>query len=171
MDGWMFKVALPRSWPCCWVLSVKSLQRHKLPNVNQTNARSETVKIIWQPRDIPSMKLIETELSYSFMDIGPIAKYHALHTDHAQKLHELPDEHLQDMLPVAKRIALAIGCEDYNILQNNGRPAHQFVDHVHFHVIPKPSKSDEEGLVIGWPAQAFTKDELQKSYEELKSRL
>ena len=37
--------------------------------------------------------------------------------------------------PVAKSIAKAIGAEDYNILQNNGRLAHQLVDHVHFHVV------------------------------------
>ena len=32
--------------------------------------------------------------------------------------------------PVAKNIARAIGAENYNILQNNGRLAHQLVDHV-----------------------------------------
>jgi diadenosine tetraphosphate (Ap4A) HIT family hydrolase len=31
---------------------------------------------------------------------------------------------------VAKQIAKASGAEDYNILQNNGRIAHQVVDHV-----------------------------------------
>ncbi len=36
---------------------------------------------------------------------------------HAQKLHELPDEYLADALPITKKIALALGCEDYNILQ------------------------------------------------------
>lgn len=40
-------------------------------------------------------------------------------------MHELPDEHLTDILPIAKKIALAQGVEDYNILQNNGRLAHQ----------------------------------------------
>ncbi len=29
----------------------------------------------------------------------------------------------------------------------------QVVDHVHFHMIPKPSASDEAGLVVGWPTQ------------------
>jgi diadenosine tetraphosphate (Ap4A) HIT family hydrolase len=45
------------------------------------------------------------------------------------------------------------------------------VDHVHFHVIPKPTASDEEGLVVGWPAKATPKDELTKFYEELKGKL
>ena len=47
----------------------------------------------------------------------------------------------------------------------------QVVKHVHFHVIPKPSDSDKEGLVIGWPQQTLEKEELQKAYEELKSKL
>ena len=53
------------------------------------------------------------------------------------------------------------------MLQNNGRLAHQEVDHVHFHLIPKPN--DNEGLGIGWPAQKLEMDELKKYYtgEEL----
>lgn len=37
--------------------------------------------------------------------------------DHAEKLHQVPDEYLADMLPIAKKIAVAQGAEDYNILQ------------------------------------------------------
>jgi hypothetical protein len=37
--------------------------------------------------------------------------------DHAEKLHQLPDEYLADMLPIAKKIAVAQGAENYNILQ------------------------------------------------------
>ena len=42
---------------------------------------------------------------------------------------------------------------------------------MHFHVIPKPSASDEEGLVIGWPAQTPAKEELVKVMEEMKGKL
>lgn len=40
-------------------------------------------------------------------------------------MHELPDEYLADAMPIAKKIAVAQGIENYNILQNNGRIAHQ----------------------------------------------
>ncbi|KAJ7101527.1 HIT-like domain-containing protein [Mycena belliarum] len=121
--------------------------------------------------EIPSYKLLETELSFSFLDIGPVSKGHALVIPkyHAQKMHELPDEYLADAMPIAKKIAIAQGAEDYNILQNNGRLAHQEVDHVHFHVIPKPSK--ERGLGVGWPAEPMAKEELQAIYEEMKGKL
>lgn len=32
-------------------------------------------------------------------------------------MHELPDEYLADAMPVAKKIALAVGAVDYNVLQ------------------------------------------------------
>lgn len=88
------------------------------------------------------------------------------------KMHELSDESLADLLPVAKKIAKAVGADNYNILQNNGREAHQVVDHVHFHFIPKKSISDEsEGLVIGWPAKEGNKDEIKAYCEELKAKM
>ena len=37
--------------------------------------------------------------------------------------------------PVAKKIVTATGANDYNLLQNNGRGAHQMVDHVR---LPSP---------------------------------
>ncbi|KIO33981.1 hypothetical protein M407DRAFT_166191 [Tulasnella calospora MUT 4182] len=122
---------------------------------------------------IPSVKLIETEHSYSFLDIFPLAKGHALVIPkyHGVKLHDIPDEYLSDTLAIAKKVAIASGFVDYNILQNNGRNAHQVVDHVHFHIIPKPSKSDEEGLVIGWPMKPADQDALKAYAEELKPKL
>lgn len=57
--------------------------------------------------------------------VSPRIRLILRHPDHAQKLHELPDEYLADAMPIAKKIALAQGAENYNVLQNNGRLAHQ----------------------------------------------
>ncbi|GAA6016886.1 hypothetical protein JCM8202_004469 [Rhodotorula sphaerocarpa] len=123
--------------------------------------------------DIPSFKLVETDNLFSFLDIGPLSKGHALVIPkyHAAKLHDVPDAHLGEILKTLKKIAAAQGLENYNVLQNNGRIAHQEVDHVHFHLIPKPSASDSEGLVVGWPAQKADMNELKAYYEELKTKL
>jgi len=114
-----------------------------------------------------------TGSALAFLDINPLSKGHALVIPkyHAEKLHDLPDQYMIDILPIAKKIAMAQGFENYNILQNNGRIAHQDVPHVHIHVIPKPASSDEEGLGIGWPQKSADKDELGKIYEEIKARL
>ncbi|KAF4617919.1 hypothetical protein D9613_005768 [Agrocybe pediades] len=121
--------------------------------------------------EIPSFKLLESETSFAFLDIGPLSKGHALIIPkyHAEKVHELPDEYLHDVLPLAKKIAFAQGVPDYNILQNNGRLAHQEVPHVHFHVIPKPD--EKQGLGIGWPTVQMEKEELQKVFEDMKKKL
>jgi diadenosine tetraphosphate (Ap4A) HIT family hydrolase len=88
---------------------------------------------------------------------------------HGAKLHDIPDDQLSEVLSVTKKIAIAQGVEDYNILQNNGRIAHQEVDHVHFHLIPKPNQT--EGLGIDWPTQKADQSELKKLLEEIKSKM
>ncbi|KAM0751045.1 HIT-like protein [Meredithblackwellia eburnea MCA 4105] len=122
---------------------------------------------------IPSFKLVETDKTFAFLDIGPLSKGHALVIPkyHGAKLHDIPDDSLTELLPIAKKLAIATGAVDYNILQNNGRIAHQQVDHVHFHMIPKPSDSDKEGLVVGWPTKAGDMAELKAYAEEIKGKL
>ncbi|CDO95595.1 unnamed protein product [Kluyveromyces dobzhanskii CBS 2104] len=128
--------------------------------------------------EIPSFKLIETQHSFSFLDIQPTAENHILIIPkyHGGKLHNIPDEFLADLLPVTKKLVKAIGCDQdgpdgpgYNILQNNGRIAHQEVDHVHFHLIPKKTK--ESGLIVGWPAQETDFAKLGQLHQELLAKL
>ncbi|KAG8760768.1 hypothetical protein FRC14_002064 [Serendipita sp. 396] len=122
---------------------------------------------------IPSSKILETELTYAFLDINPLSKGHSLVIPKycGEKLVDIPDEFLADAMPVAKKIAVALGAENYNILQNNGKIAHQVVPHVHFHVIPKPSPSDQEGLVIGWPNKPADMEEIKTLLAELQTKL
>eukprot|EP00941_MAST-03F_sp_MAST-3F-sp1_P003855 g3855.t1 len=105
---------------------------------------------------IPSFKIYDSPLVYAFMDINPLSRGHCLVIPKKKYefLHEMPEETSAAIGRVLPRIAKAVmkvtGCKDYNILQNNGKNAHQFVPHVHFHIIPKPSKS--AGLQVGWGA-------------------
>ncbi|MCJ1372957.1 Adenosine 5'-monophosphoramidase [Loxospora ochrophaea] len=121
--------------------------------------------------DIPSFKLFESERIFAFLDIQPLSKGHALVIPkaHGAKLTDIPDDQLQEILPVAKKLVLATGAENYNILQNNGAIAHQQVNHVHFHMIPKPNV--EEGLRIGWPMQKTDMDKLKSLFEEIKAKM
>ncbi|KAG0681279.1 Adenosine 5'-monophosphoramidase [Pichia californica] len=128
--------------------------------------------------EIPSFKLIETTHSYSFLDIQPTSKGHLLVIPkyHGAKLHNLPDEYLHDILPIVKKLTIASGLAidgsegiGYNILQNNGRIAHQEVDHVHFHLIPK--RDEKTGLIVGWPSENADMSELSEYAKELVSKL
>jgi len=60
---------------------------------------------------------------------------------------------------IAAAILKATGASNFNILQNNGRPAHQEVGHVHFHIIPK--HDDGSGLMTKgksfWPSKPLDK--------------
>ncbi|RIA95818.1 HIT-like domain-containing protein [Glomus cerebriforme] len=122
-------------------------------------------------REIPSTKIFETDLSYAFLDVGPLSEGHTLIIPkyHAKFLHELPDENLADLLPVVKKVAVATGAEQYNVLQNNGPLAHQVVEHVHFHVIPKPNET--EGLGIRWPTKKPSLEELETVGKKMLERL
>ncbi|CAH0050105.1 unnamed protein product [Clonostachys solani] len=121
--------------------------------------------------EIPSFKLFESDKTFAFLDIGPLSKGHALviPKHHGAKLTDIPDDSLTELLPVLKKIANASGAVDYNVLQNNGRIAHQEVDHVHFHLIPKPNES--EGLGIVWNSQQPDMDKLKILAEEIKSKI
>ena len=95
----------------------------------------------------------------AFLDIGPLSRGHTLviPKEAIETLDQLSDEAsaaIGRVLPrLCRAVMAATGCRDYNVLQNNGARAHQAVDHVHFHIIPKPRAG--EGLGIGWPASAI----------------
>ena len=100
--------------------------------------------------DIPSYKIYESDLLFAFMDINPLSEGHCLiiPKEHKKTLHMTSNEALSEILPLASKIVNALGIEDYNLLQNNGKVAHQAVMHAHFHIIPKPDS--EQGLGIEW---------------------
>ncbi|KAG2171312.1 hypothetical protein INT43_002934 [Umbelopsis isabellina] len=120
---------------------------------------------------IPSHKVAETDKSYAFLDIGPLSEGHTLVIPkyHAEFMHEVPDEYLADAMPLAKKIAVASKLQYYNILQNNGKLAHQEVPHVHFHIIPK--NSQEDGLTMGWKQRSVDQDQLKAKLAEIKQNL
>jgi len=92
---------------------------------------------------------------------------------HSEKLDEVPDQYLADLLPLAKKIAQSTGHADYNLLQNNGKMAFQHVPHVHLHLIPKPNV--EDGMIFR-PEDISRKverpmDELGKILENMRAAL
>ncbi|KAA1468134.1 HIT-like protein [Dentipellis sp. KUC8613] len=124
---------------------------------------------------IPSFQVYETEYSLAFLDISPVSEGHTqvIPKYHAKTLGDLPDEYLRDILPAVKKVALATGVEQYNVIQNNGKMAFQHVDHVHFHVVPKPN--EQEGLILtvgqNWPQTKPEKEVLAATLAKMKARI
>lgn len=104
--------------------------------------------------EIPCHRIYEDEHVLAFLDINPLAPGHTLVIPKkaAETLDKLSDEAAAAIGRVLPRISRAVlaatGATHFNVLQNNGTPAHQAVFHVHFHIIPK--LADGRGLGISW---------------------
>ena len=98
------------------------------------------------------------------------SKGHALilPKEHYKNLYELDDEIAAKALVLAKKMITkltdVLGCDGYNIVQNNGEVAGQTVFHFHIHLIPR-YEGDEVGL--GWKMGELT-DEVR---DEILSKL
>jgi len=113
--------------------------------------------------EIPCHKVYEDERVLAFLDVNPLSRGHTL------VIPKEPSETLEQVAPddaaalgralvkVARAVLAATGASAYNVLQNNGASAHQAVQHVHFHIIPK--YDDGTGLGIGWKASKLTAED------------
>jgi histidine triad (HIT) family protein len=118
--------------------------------------------------EIPCHRVYEDEHVLAFLDIHPLSRGHTLviPKEPAETLDQLSDvaaAALGRVLPrIARAVMAATGARDYNVLQNNGIAAHQAVQHVHFHIIPK--LDDGSGLGIDWrPIKLEGSTELAKA--------
>jgi histidine triad (HIT) family protein len=113
--------------------------------------------------EIPCFKVYEDNQVIAFLDVGPLSQGHTLliPKEPASMLHELSDDSagaIGRALPrICRAVMRATGATDYNVLQNNGSLAHQAVNHVHFHIIPK--FSEETGLGIRWNSTSLDREE------------
>jgi len=123
---------------------------------------------------IPCHRLYEDEHVLSFLDIGPLSKGHTLiiPKGHWVQVDAVPDDVAASIGRIIPRLSRAIiaatGATAWNVLQNNGAAAHQVVQHVHFHIIPK---FDNAGLGIDWPADALGNDEAAKLKQAIGEKL
>ncbi len=120
--------------------------------------------------EIPSKTLYEDEDFRVILDLGPASKGHALilPKNHYANLYELPEETAGEVMKLAKRIAAQmterLGCEGFNLVQNNGELAGQTVFHFHMHLIPRYR---EDGQKIGWKPQEVSQEELEETRKQI----
>lgn len=111
--------------------------------------------------DIPSATIYEDNDFRVILDIEPASKGHALilPKEHYANLYELSDELAAKALIVAKKVITKmtgiLGCDGYNVVQNNGEAAGQTVFHFHIHLIPRYKDDD---VNIGWKQGSLTEE-------------
>ena len=124
--------------------------------------------------DISAEKVLEDEACVAFMDVGPLAEGHVLliPKGHYETLDQVPPEAAGAMLrhlpALVRAVRSATGCEGANVLQNNGRVAHQVVPHVHFHVIPRNAG---DAFHFNWPAGNYREGRMAQIAEQIRRGL
>lgn len=120
--------------------------------------------------EIPSKTLYEDDSFRVILDLGPATKGHALilPKEHYADLYELPEDAAGEVMKLAKKMVTKmterLGCEGFNLVQNNGDLAGQTVFHFHMHMIPRYQADRQK---IGWKPQEVTQEEL----EEIKNTI
>ena len=112
--------------------------------------------------EIPTATLYEDEDFRVILDANPAAKGHALiiPKEHYANLYELDDELAGKVLVLAKKMITKLtdilGCDGYNIVQNNGEAAGQTVFHFHMHLIPR---CKDDGVGVIWKMGELTEED------------
>ena len=118
---------------------------------------------------IPSYKIAESDKFVAFLDISPLVKGHTLIVPKTEvdKLFDLPDEYLSEMLVFAKPIAHAIEqvfeCDRCGISVIGLE-----VPHAHMHLVPI-NKADD--LNFNRKKLSLSRDEFQRVQEQITSAL
>jgi len=122
--------------------------------------------------EIPSATLYEDEEFRVILDLGPATKGHALilPKNHYANLYEIDEEVAGKAFKLAKKMVTkltdVLGCDGYNVVQNNGEAAGQTVFHFHMHLIPR-YKDDKCGF--GWKMGKLTDEDRDEILAKLNS--
>ena len=111
--------------------------------------------------EIPSATIYEDDDFRVILDIETASKGHALilPKEHYANLYEHSHELASKALIVAKKVITKmteiVGCDGYNVVQNNGVAAGQTVFHFHIHLIPRYKDDD---VNIAWKQGKLTEE-------------
>ncbi|GAA0804887.1 HIT family protein [Clostridium sp. AF19-22AC] len=121
--------------------------------------------------EIPSATLYEDEDFRVILDASPASKGHALiiPKDHYRNLYDLDDNLAAKAMVLAKSMVLKLrdmlGCDGYNIVQNNEEAAGQTVFHFHMHLIPR---YNGDGVGLGWKMGELSETDKEEILNKLQ---
>jgi len=93
--------------------------------------------------EIPSFKIYEDDFTFSFLDIKPMTKGHALviPKKHSENIFDIDEDSLQKVILTGKHVSgmlkKSLSPDGIRLSQSNGKVAGQDIMHFHLHVIPR----------------------------------
>ncbi|MFL9481244.1 HIT family protein [Chitinophagaceae bacterium LWZ2-11] len=119
--------------------------------------------------EIPSYKIAENDKFYAFLDIFPVQRGHTLVVPKIEvdKIFDVPDEFLADLLvfakPIAKSIEKSFSCDRVNIITVGLE-----VPHAHVHLIPINHTND---MNLMNPKLKLSPEEMKEIQEKIVNGL
>lgn len=119
--------------------------------------------------EIPSYKIAEDQKFFAFLDIFPVKKGHTLVIPKIEvdKIFDVPDEYLAELLlfakPIAKAIEKSFVCNRVNIITVGLE-----VPHAHVHLVPTSSLAD---MNLANKKLKFSKEEFTEIQQRIISKL
>ena len=123
--------------------------------------------------EIPTRTVYEDEKFRVIMDASPATKGHSLiiPKEHYANIFEMPEELAADAMRLAKKMAAhmtdKLGCDGFNLVQNNGEAAGQTVFHFHLHLIPRYA-ADNDPANVSWSHLELSDSEFDEICEKIK---
>ena len=124
-------------------------------------------------REIPAEIVYEDDDTLAFLDVKPATPGHTLVVPKkfAQNIFDADDETLSAVMRAVQKIAPAVrdavGAHGVHINSNHGEAAGQIVPHLHFHIIPRHSRSE----FSFWPQNDYSPGDAATIAAKIRAKL
>ncbi|MGD0328724.1 MAG: HIT family protein [Minisyncoccia bacterium] len=124
-------------------------------------------------REVPAEIVYEDDDTLAFLDIQPTAPGHTLVISKkpVENIFDVDDETLAAVMRTVRKIAPAVrdavGAHGVHVNSNHGASAGQIVNHLHFHIIPRRSRSE----FSFWPQKNYPSGDAATIAEKIRQAL
>ena len=121
--------------------------------------------------EIPSRKIYEDKDLIAIMDLNPTSKGHSLiiPKEHCTNIYDIDEDIAAKVMKTAKKLAtkmtVALNCDVFNLLQNNGETAGQTMFHFHMHLIPRYKDADNN--MLKFTSVSFSDEEMDAIRDQI----
>lgn len=121
--------------------------------------------------EIPSRKIYEDSDLIAIMDLNPTSKGRSLiiPKEHCTNIYDIDEDIAAKVMKTAKKLAtkmtVALNCDGFNLLQNNGETAGQTMFHFHMHLIPRYKDADNN--MLKFTSVSFSDEEMDAIRDQI----